>query len=63
MVGQRMDLFFDDFGQNTRGRRIVADVVEKYRLLKSLMQDTVNILDGLAAESRLSIMSLRQLVV
>ena len=63
MIGQWMNLLFNDFRQNTRRCWIVADVVEKYRLLKSLMQDTVNILDGLAAESRLSIMSLRQLVV
>ena len=41
-----MDLFFDDFGQNTRGRRIVADVVEKYRLLERFVQYTVNVLDG-----------------
>jgi len=46
LVGQRMNLFFDDFGQNTRSRRIVADVVEKNGLLERFVQHTVNILDG-----------------
>lgn len=46
LVGQRMDLFFDDFGQNTRGRRIVADVVEKDGLLERFVQHTVDVLDG-----------------
>ena len=50
LIGQRMDLFFDDFGQNTRGRRIVADVVEKNGLLERFVQHTVNILDGFCRE-------------
>ena len=50
MVGQRTDLLFDNFGQNTRGRRIVADVVEKNSLLEGLVQYTVNVLDGFCRE-------------
>ena len=46
LIGQRMDLFFDDFGQNTRGRRIVTNVVEKDGLLERFVQHTVNVLDG-----------------
>ena len=45
-----MNLFFDDFRQNTRGRRIVADVVEKNSLLDGLVQHAVNVLDGLCGE-------------
>ena len=58
MVGQRMDLFFDDFRQNTRGRRIVADVVEKNGLLERFVQHTVNILDGFCTQCGLPIMFL-----
>ena len=41
-----MDLLFDNFGQNTRGRGIIADVVQKDRLLERLMQYAMNVLDG-----------------
>ena len=58
MVGQRMDLLFDNFGQNTRGRRIVADVVEKNSLLEGLVQYAVNVLDGFSTQRRLPIMFL-----
>lgn len=46
LVGQRVNLFFDDFGQNTRSRRIVTNVVEKDGLLEGLVQHAVNVLDG-----------------
>ena len=58
LVGQRMDLFFDDFGQNTRSRRIVTNVVEKDGLLEGLVQHTVNILDGFCTQCGLPIMFL-----
>ena len=63
MVGQRMDLFFDDFRQNTRGRRIVADVVEKNGLLERFVQHTVNILDGFSTQGELSVVFLRERVI
>ena len=63
MIGQRMDLLFDNFWQNAGRCGIVPDIVQQNSLLEGFVKDTVNILDGLAAESRLSIMSLRQLVV
>ena len=63
LVGQRMDLFFDDFRQNTRGRRIVADVVEKNGLLERFVQHTVNILDGFSTQGELSVVFLRERVI
>ena len=58
LVGQRMDLFFDDFGQNTRSCRIVANVVEKHRLLECLVQHAVNVLDSLGAQGGLPVVLL-----
>ena len=58
MIGQRMDLLFDNFGQNTRGRGIIADVVQKDRLLERLMQYAMNVLDGFGTQRRLPIMFL-----
>ena len=58
-----MDLFFDDFRQNTRGRRIVADVVEKNGLLERFVQHTVNILDGFSTQGELSVVFLRERVI
>ena len=63
MIGQRMDLFFDNLWQNAGRCGIVSDIVQQHRLLEGLVKDAVNILDGLAAESRLPVMLLRQLVV
>lgn len=63
LVGQRMDLLFDNFGQNTRGRRIVADVVEKNGLLERFVQHTVNIIDGFSTQGELSVVFLRERVI
>lgn len=51
LIGQRMDLSFDDFGQNTCGRRIVTNVAEKNRLLERFVQHAMDILDGFSTLS------------
>ena len=58
-----MNLFFDDFGQNTRSRRIVANVVEQDGLLERLVQHAVNVLDGFSTQCGLPIMLLRERVI
>ena len=63
MIGQRMDLLFDDLWQNAGRCGIVPDIVQQHSLLEGLVKDAVNILDGFAAEGRLFVMFLGQLVV